>query len=287
MHECRPEIFAGLSTTLRVTDTYQLDPLVTYVLLKVLLYVRVSLLEPSMAPFQESGPVLDGFIPVDAEDIPVMTESTSSSAGHAMHGMDGEDLGVELAKVAYDVKVNRQHPAALEAERITLPDICCRQAVSGVQGGDIRLLHVADLVYWTSYLVNAALCLSFITPQSRNMSFSPCIDGISERQHTGCALLLVTCRVELLHCVAVDGERFFKAPAAGGLSKDAAERAGFGAESQLRCLWKVGSHAHSTPVSVHIVFSSVATIIIAQDLYVTLRVFHSRLLLSTCCKASE
>ena len=217
------------------------------------LYVRLGLLEPSMAPSQESGPVLDGLIPVDAEDRPVMTESTSSSSGHAMHGMDGEDLGAELAKVAYDVKVNRQHFAALKAKRLTSPDICCRQAVSGVQGGDIRLLHVADLVYWTSYLVNAALCLLFMMPQSTRMSFSPCVEEIScdikigrERQHTGCALLLATCRVELLHCVAVDGERFLKAPAAGGLSEDAAERAGVGAESQLGCLWKVGSHAHCT-----------------------------------------
>ena len=168
-----------------------------------------------------------------------------------MHGMDGEDLGVELAKVAYDVKVNRQHSAALKAEGLTSPDICCRQAVSGVQGGDIRLLHVADLVYWTSYLVNAALCLSFMIPQSSKMSFSPCIEEAScdielgrERQHMGCALLLATCRAELLHCVAVDGQCFLKAPASGGLSEDAAERAGVGAESQLGCLWKVGSHAH-------------------------------------------
>ena len=43
-----------------------------------------------------------------------------------------------------------------------------------VQGGDIRLLHVADLVYWTSYLVNAPLCLPFMIRQSSKMSFSPC-----------------------------------------------------------------------------------------------------------------
>ena len=62
-----------------------------------------------MAPFQERGPVLDELIPVTAEDEHVMPESTSGSSESAMPGMDGEDLGVELAKVAFDVKVNRRY----------------------------------------------------------------------------------------------------------------------------------------------------------------------------------
>ena len=62
-----------------------------------------------MAPFQERGPVLNGLIPVDAEDKDGIRESTNSSSEGAMPSTDGEDLGWELAKVAFDVKVNRQY----------------------------------------------------------------------------------------------------------------------------------------------------------------------------------
>ena len=68
-----------------------------------------------MPSFQERGPVLDSLTPVDAEDNDVSIESTRSSSESAMHGMDGADLGVELAKVAFDVKVHTQYSSRLES----------------------------------------------------------------------------------------------------------------------------------------------------------------------------
>ena len=65
-------------------------------------------MSPSAAQFQERGPVLDALIPVDAEDEHLRIQRTNDSSDSAMPGMDGEDLGVELAKVAFDVKVSRR-----------------------------------------------------------------------------------------------------------------------------------------------------------------------------------
>lgn len=54
----------------------------------------------------------------------VEEEEVSASSNATTSGIDGEELAVELARIAYDVK-----------------------------GEEISVLHVAPLVYWTSYLL--------------------------------------------------------------------------------------------------------------------------------------
>ena len=102
----------------------------------------------------------------------------------------------------------RSIPAALKADRLTFPCVCCCQAVSGVQGGDIRLLNVADLVYWTSYLVIQRMFLPYMMPQSSKMRFSPCIEELSRGKILSGAAAYGLCfktsntqnRVAVLHC---------------------------------------------------------------------------------------
>ncbi|CAL5229223.1 g12506 [Coccomyxa viridis] len=71
----------------------------------------------------ERGPALDD-VAVSSDTMRATEEVASSSSTTAGTGVDGEELGIELARVVNDVKA-----------------------------GDIRLLHVAELVYWTSYLL--------------------------------------------------------------------------------------------------------------------------------------
>ena len=82
----------------------------------------------------------------------------SASTSRSGHGPSnaGEEFGVELARVVNDVKARQKHTCkitALKVSALTHKGYTASNLLV-LQAGDIRLLHVAELVYWTSYLVS-------------------------------------------------------------------------------------------------------------------------------------